>query len=124
MGRKRPGRSCQTPHSYLGYEEQVPCSDLKISFSYAYSKRLKNVVVTSQLKRRSLALPGVLRGPRTHSLLAGSPAELEQRSSVFVSAASRLDEQFINQEKQNLSFNTLAIAVRPGEQAKKPRRVV
>lgn len=124
MGRKRLGRSCQTPHSYLGYEEQVPCSDLKISFSYAYSKRLKNVVVTSQLKRRSLALPGVLRGPRTRSLLAGSPAVLEQRSSVFVSAASRLDEQFINQEKQNLSFNTLAIAVRPGEQAKKPRRVV
>lgn len=40
------------------------------------------------------------------------PAVQEQHSSVFVSAASCLDEQFINQEKQNQSFNTLAIAVR------------
>lgn len=37
----------------------------------------------------------------------------EQPSSVFVSMVSCLDEQFINQERQNQSFNTLAIAARP-----------
>lgn len=44
---------------------------------------------------------------------AEGPAVQEQCSSVFVSAAGCLDEQFINHEKQNQSFNTLAIAARP-----------
>lgn len=55
--RKEPWCSCQSVNSYLGYEDQVSCSDLKISFSYAYSKRLTDVVITSRLKQHSLALP-------------------------------------------------------------------
>lgn len=44
---------------------------------------------------------------RKCSFRAEGPAVRVQHSSVFVSAASCLDEQFINQEKQNRSFNAV-----------------